>query len=145
MVSRRFLLSGTAVVVTGAGLGTVVATDRLDDGLRALGARPTPLPDPGDLRLTTAARRDADALVALARSSDTPAAVLTALEQQQAALPPAASASTDQLAGDLRTACTTAADARAAAATTAVATELTQVLASMAAGLDQCARALETR
>lgn len=126
------LLVGAAVV------GTAVATDTFDDALRSAGVDPLPEPDPDDLRLTARALADAIALVELARAAGAPDEVVAALTEQRDSLPrgrPEAPAVGD----DLAEACARAADARAADALAATSTDLAQVLASMAAGLDQCA------
>lgn len=140
VVSRRALLLGTGsvVVIGGAAVAGAVATDTLDDALRAVGVEPLPEPDPGDVRLTGLALADAIALVVLAEASDAPAEVVTALTQQRDALPPGRPEA-PAVGDDLAEACSTAADARAAAAEEAVSIDLAQVLASLAAGLDQCA------
>lgn len=140
VVSRRALLIGTGsvVVIGGAGVAGAVWTDTFDDALQAVGVEPLPEPDPGDVRLTALALADAIALVVLAESSDAPDEVVAALTQQRDSLPsgrPEAPA----VGGDLTEACRTAADARATAAGQAVSIDLAQVLAAIAAGLDQCA------
>lgn len=139
VVSRRTLLgSGTVLVVGAAVVGTAVATDTLDDALRAVGVEPLPEPDPDDLRLTARALADAIALVELAQASKAPAEVLAALTEQRDSLP-RGRPEAPTVGDDLAAACATAADARALDALAATSVDLAQVLASMAAGLDQCA------
>lgn len=140
VVSRRALLIGTGsvVVLGGAGVAGAVWTDTLDDALQAVGVEPLPQADPGDIRLTALALADAIALVVLAESSDASAEVVAVLTQQRDSLPsgrPEAPA----VGEDLAEACRTAAEARAIAAGRAVSIDLAQVLAAMAAGLEQCA------
>ncbi len=121
-----------------AGIAGAVATHRLDDGLRRLGVEPRPESDPGDRRLVARARADAQALITLATEAEAPRDVITALNQQRDALPttlPDASGVT----GELAAACRTVATARAADSLAAVSSDVAQVLASMAAGLAQCA------
>lgn len=140
VVSRRALLLGTGsvVVIGGAGVAGAVWTDTLDDALQAVGVEPLPEPDPDDVRLTALALADAIALVVLAESSDAPAEVVAALTQQRDSLPPGRPEA-PTVGDDLAESCGTAADARAVAAAQAVSVDLAQVLAAMAAGLDQCA------
>lgn len=140
VVSRRALLLGTGglVVIAGGAVAGAVATDTLDDALQAVGVKPLPEPDPGDLRLTALALADAIALVVLAESSGAAADVVAALTQQRDSLPPGRPEA-PSVGDDLAEACSTAADARAADAGQAVSIDLAQVLAAMAAGLDQCA------
>lgn len=138
VVSRRsFLVGASGTVLLAGSVAALVATDRLDEALQAVGVEPRPQPDPGDLRLTARARADAEALLVLASTAAAPADVMTALEAHRDAVPatlPDASA----VSGDLADACLAVADARANDALTAVSVELAQVLASMAAGLAQC-------
>lgn len=138
VVSRRsFLVGGSGTVLLAGGVGALVATDRLDEALQAVGVEPRPEPDPGDLRLTARARADTDALLALASSAGATPDVVAALEAQRDAVP-ASLPDTSAVSGDLADACLAVADARASDALTAVSTELAQVLASMSAGLAQC-------
>lgn len=125
-------------MVGGAGVVAAVETDTLDDALRAVGVEPLPEPAPGDVRLTALALADAIALVVLAESADAPTEVIAALIQQRDSLPPGRPEA-PTVGDDLAEACSTAADARTSGAGQAVSIDLAQVLAAMAAGLDQCA------
>src|SRR5664279_6518632 len=88
VVSRRaFLVGGGGVVLVAGGVGALVATDRLDDTLRAVGVEPHPEPDPGDLRLAARARADTDALLAMASSTDAPPDVVAVLQRHREAVP----------------------------------------------------------
>lgn len=125
-------------VIGGAAVAGAVWTDTLDDALQAVGVEPLPEPDPGDVRLTALALADAIALVVLAEGSDAPAEVLAALTKQRDSLP-SGRPEAPSVGDDLAEACSTAAASRATAAGQAVSIDLAQVLAAMAAGLDQCA------
>ncbi len=125
-------------MVGGAAVAGAIATDTVDDALQAVGVEPLPEPAPGDVRLTALALADAIALVVLAESAGATADVLDVLTQQRDALPPGRPEA-PVVGGDLARACTAAAEARATAAGAAVSIDLAQVLAAMAAGLDQCA------
>jgi hypothetical protein len=129
-------------VLGAAAVGGAVATDTLDDALRAAGVRPKPEPDPGDLRLTARARADAVVLVDIATAAeDVPADVLTALREQRDSLP-STLADASAVGGELAQACLAVSRARADEALTAVSVDLAQVLASLSAGLAQCHRRL---
>lgn len=157
MISRRVLLgTGAAVVATGGALTVAQRTHRLDDVAEAIGLQPTPLPDPEDTRIVRRAARGSAALLATTSATATahPALALTPIvaivREQLAAVggSPTAKATTpptDAAASvtALAQAFSDAADQRAADAVQAGSPELVRVLASMAAGQAQCARAVE--
>lgn len=125
-----------------AALGVgLAATDRLDDVLRAAGARPKPRPDARDIALAGVARAEADRLVEIARAEDAPKTIVTVLEAQAAGLP-----RTDRKAavdGPLATACGSMADRRAKDAIAARSSDLAVVLGSLSAGLAQVSAVLK--
>ena len=152
MISRRTAL-GSAFAVGGIAVAGLAArrADVLDDGLRAIGLRPHAEPDPRDVQLLAEAAADQRALIA----------EIDALRQEHhlEELAPLRSVLADQLAAvsdgsgtapvasspdDPDAAMTTLADkleaaetARAAGALAAGSLAVTQVLASMSAGLGQ--------
>lgn len=159
-MTRRVLI-GTGVVVLGTG-GLLVGADRagrLDDAADAVGLDPKPLPDPDDTRIL---RRAATATVALRATVDATAAahpdlelspVAAALGEQvtalgglpagvaapsAAAVPPDAGAAAEALEAVLDS----AARSRTTDAETAGSAALVRVLASLAAGHAQAARAV---
>ncbi|MET0930661.1 MAG: hypothetical protein ABWX74_14165 [Aeromicrobium sp.] len=159
-MTRRVLLgTGAAVVVSAGALTAAGLTHRLDDVAEAVGIEPTPLPDPVDDKLLRAAALDMAAVTALsdATASRHPAldlGTLAAIVRTQLDAVGGSTAATDLAApsADPATALTalvdayrTASKARAAQALRAVSPELVLVLASMSAGLSQCARAAEQR
>lgn len=132
MSSRRVVLvaaGGAAVALAG-----LFVTDTFDDALRAVGARPKPLPRPEDTSLMDAVVADQQKVLAVARSSGSAdvVALVGAQIEQLGAVPGAAST-----AGDLRSTLRAAADHRATDARAAISPEFAQVLASMSAGLTQ--------
>lgn len=150
MISRRGALQ-SALVVTGLGAAGLAAQRAgvLDDALRGVGAKPHRAPDPRDVELLAAAARGQADLLALldATASDTDLRPLRAvLAEQLAAVDKGGQALSgttanpdrpdlDRLATELRA----AADARAADALAAGSLDVTTVLGTMAAGLDQAA------
>ena len=141
MVSRRVVVLGAAGTVA-VGVGATTALGRVDDALRAVGARPTPSPTDDDVKLAATARAEADALVERARAEQVPDAVLAVLRSQADDLP-----RTDRtltVDGDtLLDACRSVADSRADACVTAVSTDLAVVLGSSSAGLHQIVQQLK--
>lgn len=132
MSSRRVVLAaagGIAVALAG-----LFVTDTFDDALRAVGARPKPLPRPEDTSLMTAVVDDQQQVLAVARgvgNADVVALVSAQLEQLGAA--PGDATSPGDLAARLRE----ASGHRATDARLAISPEFAQVLASMSAGLAQ--------
>ncbi|WP_162891229.1 hypothetical protein [Aeromicrobium sp. A1-2] len=157
MISRRALLgTGAATAAAAAGLGIAAYAHQLDDLARLVGLEPKPEPDPGDDRLIVSAAADQNALLAiveataathtglrLARfvqiSTEHAKAVGVAGRIPEVPIPPSDQA---KAASALAAAYATAATARAADAGRASSPDLARVLASMSAGLDQCARAV---
>ncbi len=132
MSSRRVVLTaagGGAVALTGLFL-----TGTFDDALRAVGARPKPLPRPEDSSLLQAVVADQQKVLAIARDSRAND-VVDLLSTQLVQL--GATPGTDAVAGDLGASLRDAAKHRAADARAAIAPEFAQVLASMSAGLTQ--------
>lgn len=141
MVSRRVVILGAAGTVA-AGVGATAALGRLDDTLRAVGARPTPSPTDDDVKLAAVARAEADVLVERAEAEQAPGAVLAVLRDQADDLPP--THRTVTVDGDtLLDACRAVAASRADACVTAVSADLAVVLGSSSAGLHQIVRQLE--
>lgn len=157
MITRRAFLGTGAVVAGGAAvLGAAELTHTLDDVARTVGIDPKPEPDPGDDRIVRAAATDLAALVAMveATASRHPGLALADFEAvgrehlaavgvrtattDVAAVPRSPSAAVKALA----TAYARASAARAAQADEAFSPDLTRVLASMSAGLAQCAVAV---
>jgi hypothetical protein len=138
VTSRRSLILGAAAVAAGGiGLG---AADRLDDTVRALGARPKALPDDADAKLLADVHADQRRL--LARSGTAPVAARNALAEQLRTVGGDPRGVVPQRLGGLATEIAAAADLRAAQAVQARSGKLAQVLASMAAGLDMLAASL---
>jgi hypothetical protein len=158
VISRRAFV-GTSAAVAGAAvvLGVANATHTLDDAARAVGLEPKPEADPGDDRIVRIAARDLAALLATVRATADrhPDLELSALEkigrEHLAAVGGSAPNGTSgtvpgsQAAAvkALGAAFTKASRARAAQAEDAFSPALTRVLASMSAGLAQCAAATE--
>ncbi|MCX6407640.1 MAG: hypothetical protein NTV28_12045 [Propionibacteriales bacterium] len=150
MVSRRVVVGG-AVAVVAAGAGLHVA-GRDDDVLRALGARPRPMPDAADSRLLERAAADQAALATSVeglRDVETDDLVTVLRTQLQglggapdgAPSPSTTSSDVATVVADLnRTAGRRQTDALAA-----VSPDLARVLASLAAGQSQVARTLGRR
>jgi len=147
VVSRRVVVgSGLAVVAAGAGLHVA---GRDDDLLRALGARPHPMPDASDTALLrTAAAEQASLVSAVEQLSDVDDTLVSVLREQLEALggPPGGSAPpASEVAGDadaVARAVTATARRRESDALSAVSPDLARVLASLAAGQAQVARTL---
>lgn len=150
MVSRRVVVGGgVAVVAAGAGLHVA---GRDDDVLRALGARPRPMPDAADSRLLERAAADQAALATSVeglRDVETDDLVTVLRTQLQglggapdgAPSPSTTSSDVATVVADLnRTAGRRQTDALAA-----VSPDLARVLASLAAGQSQVARTLGRR
>lgn len=120
---------GTAVALAG-----LFVTDTFDDALRAVGARPKPLPRPEDTSLLDAVVADQQRVLAVARGSGNTVVVgLLSSQLEQLGATPGSSTQT----GDLRAVLRTAAGHRATDARSAIAPPFAQVLASMSAGLAQ--------
>lgn len=132
MSTRRVVIAAAAA--SAVTLGTLFATDTLDEALRALGARPRPLSRPEDTTLLEAVVADQQRVLAVARAADAGAVVaLVSAQLEQLGATPGSTHEPGDLAAVLRE----AADHRAVDARAAIAPELAVVLASMAAGLDQ--------
>lgn len=153
MVSRRVVVgAGAAVVAAGAGLHLA---GRDDDLLRAVGARPRPVPDPADTALLRTALSEQETLRATleavaADDGDLDVEDLVAVMDRQvttlggpSSTPPAASPDVD--AAGLAERLAQVARSRERDALAAVSPDLAQVLASLAAGLAQTARTLGRR
>jgi hypothetical protein len=130
--SRRVVLvaaGGTAVALAG-----LFVTDTFDDALRALGARPKPLPRAEDTSLMKAVVDDQQRVLAVARGAGNAAAAdLLATQLEQLGATPG----TETATGSLSAALSTASRHRATDARVAISPEFAQVLASMSAGLAQ--------
>lgn len=157
MITRRVLIGTGAAVIGVAGFLTVAdLTHHLDDVARTVGLDPHPEPDPADDEIVRSTARDLAAVLALveATAAAHPELDLTALaslgHQQLAAvggttaatdIGPVAARPKDAVAA-LETAYARASAARARDCQRAVSPDLVTVLASMSAGLAQCARAV---
>jgi hypothetical protein len=151
MISRRATLAlGASAAV--AGVGGVVAHREgvLDDGLRGVGVKPHPEPDPGDVRRLAQAGDAAQVLRANIAAALAAAALdddqRRFLERAQVIVTEHAHSVSSSEPGrgagsptvhNVVTLARTLADDRARDALKAVSPEVAQVLASMAAGLDQ--------
>ena len=157
VISRRALLgTGAATVAVAAGLGGAALGHRLDDLARRVGIEPHPEPDPADDRLiarvaadqnTLLARVEATAVKHTALRLDPFVAISTSHARAvgvAGAVPdvPAPPANRDQAVRALVGAYSTASRARAADSAKATSPALARVLASMSAGLAQCAVAV---
>lgn len=149
VVSRRVVVgSGLAVVAAGAGLHVA---GRDDDLLRALGARPHPIPDASDTALLrTAASEQVSLVSAVEQLGGADETLVDVLREQLEALggPPGGStppASEITGGGAVARAVAAAARRRESDALTAVSPDLARVLASLAAGQAQVARTLGRR
>jgi hypothetical protein len=157
VISRRALLgTGAATVAIAAGLGGAALGHRLDDLARGVGIEPHPEPDPADDTLLARVAADQNALLARVEATaathaglrlDPFVAISTAHAKavgvarsipDVAAPPPDPATAVSALAA----AYSTASRARAADSIKAVSPALTRVLASMSAGLAQCATAV---
>lgn len=152
VISRRALLgTGAATVAVAAGLGGAALGHRLDDVARGVGIQPHPEPDPVDDRLLVRVAADQNTLLAMVEAT---AVTHTGLSQfvtistahakavgvagtvPDVAGPPGSRA---KAVTALVTAYSAASKARAADSAKAVSPALARVLASMSAGLAQCA------
>lgn len=150
------MLLGTGALIVAAGgvLGGAHATHRLDDLAEAVGLEPKPQPDPADDRLLRSAATAQAALLATveataASHTSLALAPFVAIGREQLDALGGSTASTDVAAvpddaaaalAALVTGYRAASDARAKDAVAATSPELVRVLASMSAGLTQCAR-----
>lgn len=120
---------GAAVALAG-----LFVTDTFDDALRAVGAKPKPLPRPEDTSLMEAVVTDQQRVLRVARGAGNAATVeLLATQLDQLGVTPGSGAENGDLTAELRT----AANHRATDARAAISPEFAQVLASMSAGLAQ--------
>lgn len=132
MSSRRVVL--VAAGSTAVALATLFVTDTFDDALRAVGARPKPLPRPEDTSLLEAVVADQQRALATARGAENTAVIsLLSSQLEQLGAAPGTSTGSGDLAATLRR----AARHRATDARTAISAPFAQVLASMSAGLAQ--------
>ncbi|MET0954005.1 MAG: hypothetical protein ABWX57_11995 [Aeromicrobium sp.] len=157
MISRRVLLgTGAAVAGAAAVVGVAEATHVLDDAARAVGIEPKPQPDPRDDRIVRTAAQDLAVLLATveataARHPTLELADFEAIGREHLAALGGSTAATDpaRVPGSagaavtaLRKAYVQQSRARAAQAVEAFSPALVRVLASMSAGLAQCADAI---
>ncbi|MGA8987637.1 hypothetical protein [Aeromicrobium sp.] len=157
MISRRALLgSGAATAAAAAGLGVAAHAHQLDDLARAVGIEPKPEPDPRDDRLLAAAAADQNALLAAVEATaathpgpalDPFVAISTAHAKAVGVsrrIPDVPTPPRDRTTAysSLAASYAAASSARAADANRAVSPDLARVLASMSAGLAQCAQAV---
>lgn len=154
MISRRALLgTGAATAVAAAALGGAALGHKLDDIARSVGIEPHPEPDPADDRLLARVAADQNALLAMVEATasahpdlrlDRYVEISTAHAKAvgvganipKTSPPPAGRAAAVEA---LRAAYATASKARATDAVKAASPALVRVLASMSAGLVQCA------
>ncbi len=154
MISRRVLLgTGAATAVAAAALGGAALTHRLDDIARSVGIKPRPEPDLLDSKLLARVAADQNSLLAMVEATagahptlrlDRYVAISTSHATAvgvAGSVPDVATPSTDPgtAVSALSSAYAKAARARAADAVDAVSPALVRVLASMSAGLFQCA------
>lgn len=157
MISRRALLgTGAATAVAAAALGGAALGHRLDDVARRVGIEPRPQPDPADDRLLSRVEADQNSLLAMVEATASKHPVLrldryitisTAHAKAvgvggtvpQTPTPPTDRA---EAVDALRSAYAKASRARAVDALEAFSPALVRVLASMSAGLSQCADAI---
>ncbi len=157
VISRRALLgTGAATVVAAAGLGGAALAHRLDDLARSVGIEPHPEPDPADDRLIARVAADQNALLARVEATaskhealrlDPFVAISTAHAKAvgvAATVPDidAPPANRDTAVRTLASAYAAASRARATDSAKAASPALARVLASMSAGLAQCAHAV---
>lgn len=155
MMTRRVLLGTGAVVAGGAALlGAAQITHRLDDAARLVGLEPKPEPVPRDDEIVRRAAREQAVVAAttVAVHEKYPSlglAPIVAICAEQLKAVGGSDAGTDLAALPenqatavelLTTTLSTASASRATAAGQAFSPELVRVLASMSAGLAQCAR-----
>ncbi|MDR7087384.1 hypothetical protein J2X11_002223 [Aeromicrobium panaciterrae] len=158
MISRRALLgTGAATAITAAALGGAALTHRLDDLARGVGIKPHPEPDPSDSKLLARVAVDQNTLLAMVEATagahstlklDRYLSISTSHAKAvgvAASVPDVAppSADPETAVSDLSSAYANAARARAADALEAASPALVRVLASMSAGLYQCADAIK--
>lgn len=158
MISRRALLgTGAATTAAAAALGGAALTHRLDDIARRVGIKPHPEPDPSDSRLLARVAADQNTLLAMVEATagahptlrlDRYVSISTSHATAvgvAGSVPDVAIPSTDPATAirALTSAYAKAARARAADAVEAVSPALVRVLASMSAGLFQCADAIK--
>jgi hypothetical protein len=156
VISRRALLGTGAAAAAVAVVAGAAAGHRLDDAARAVGIEPHPEPDLADDRLIARVARDQAALLAAVTASAAAhgglgltrfvsisrahaEAVGASTSSPDVATPPADAA---RAAAALSTAYAEAAAARRTDSMRAVSPDLARVLASMSAGLAQCAHAV---
>ena len=157
VITRRVLIGTGAAVVGVAGFLTAAEiTHHLDDVARTVGLDPKPEPDPAEDRIVRTAAADLAALVALVEATADQHSSLAlgpflVVGREQLAAVSGSTAATDigavadrpaAAVTALEAAYTRAAQARAAECQKASSPELVTVLASMSAGLAQCARAV---
>ena len=140
MLSRRYLLVG-GVALVGGGVAALVATDHLDDTFDSLGVLPRPEPDERDVARLATARAELDALAALGESEQIDSDLVAVVRAQASGLP--ATTESAALTPPFAEACRAVADARATDALEAIASEVSVVCASVAAGLDQIVATVE--
>lgn len=154
VISRRALLgTGAATVAVAGGLAGAALGHRLDDLARSVGIEPHPEPAPSDDRLIARVAADQNALLARVEATavkhdrlrlDPFVAISTAHARAVGVggsvpdvTPPPANRA--KAVSTLASAYATASKARAADAAEAISPALARVLASMSAGLAQCA------
>jgi len=155
VISRRALLAtGAATVAVAAGLGGAALGHRLDDLARGVGIEPHKEPDPADDRLIARVATDQNALLARVEATAVKhpklgltsyVAISTAHAKAvgvPAVVPDVAAPPADptRAVSALASAYSAASKARAADSIRATSPALARVLASMSAGLAQCAR-----
>jgi hypothetical protein len=144
------LSAGAGAAIAALGVVAAQRAGVLDDGLRGIGIEPHPEPDPGDVRLLTTAAQDAQSMLNLVAVAS---AASTLSDDERRFLVTARAVIAEQArslgvrAQDVGTAgasvaglaavVASTADRRAHDAVRAVSSEVAQVLAAMAAGLDQ--------
>jgi hypothetical protein len=146
MVSRRVVLGSGLVVLAGGAVVRLAGRD--DDLLRALGARPRPVPDPSDTALLRTAAEEQAALLASVEQLDDVDDLVAVLREQLEALGGATAATPAPATGtpdDVARLVAAAARRREADALAATSPDLGRVLASLAAGQAQVARTLGRR
>mgnify|MGYP003442689993 FL=1 len=121
--------AGSAIVLAG-----LFATDSIDNALRAIGAKPRPLPRAEDTSLLSAVVADQQHVLAVALGAEaTTVAELLSAQLKQLGANPTKETEIADLESTLRQAATN----RAADSVSAISPQFAQVLASMSAGLTQ--------
>lgn len=158
MISRRALLgTGAATAITAGALGGAALTHRLDELARGVGIEPHPEPVPADSRLLKRVAADQNALLAVVEATagahptlqlDPYISISTSHATAvgvAGSVPEVAVPSTDPATAvrALSSAYAKAARARSSDALEATSPALVRVLASMSAGLYQCADTLK--